>query len=78
MTRILSLVIVVAGAWTALTGGWGLVEAGSNSTAELQEIQRWISGALLTAGIGLIATGLERLLPALERGATDDSLVRQT
>jgi hypothetical protein len=63
MARGLSLVVVVAGIWTVITGVWGFVEAGSNSTAELEEMQRWICGALITGGVGLIALAVSRLLP---------------
>lgn len=63
MAKVLNIVVVLAGFWTGMIGVWGFATYGGNSTAELQEIQMWLSMALISGGLGLIVTGVARLLP---------------
>jgi len=82
MTRVLNAIIIVSGAWTAFIGMWGLIESSSSSTTELQEMQLWISLALVSGGVGLITTGLARVIPIDEsarhttKSFTDDAFER--
>jgi hypothetical protein len=64
MAKVLSLVVAVLGVWTVITGVYGFVDAGDNSTAELKEMQRWICSTLIVVGVGLVALAIPRLLPA--------------
>lgn len=64
MGRILTIIVIVAGAWTAFIGIWGMAISGNMSTAELQDMQWWIGLGLISVGIGVAASGAARLLTA--------------
>jgi hypothetical protein len=71
MYRALNIIVIIAGVVMAFIGAWGLITSGDASTAELQESQLWISIALLAGGIGLLASGLARILPAVDTRMRD-------
>ena len=61
MSKVLIIVAILAGIWTAFIGAWGLAESGSASTVELQEMGFWLALAVFSSGVGLIAAGAARL-----------------
>ena len=61
MSNTLNIVAILAGLLTAFIGAWGLATYGSASTAELQEMQFWLALAVVSAGIGLMATSVARM-----------------
>lgn len=67
MKNVLNAIVIVAGIMTAFIGSWGFVTAGASSTAELQEMQFWISLALISGGIGLIVAGAAQLVATTAR-----------
>ena len=71
MYTVLNIIAVVAGVVMGFIGAWGLVTAGGASTPELQEDQLWIGIALFAGGIGLLAVGLARVLPAARSRISD-------
>jgi hypothetical protein len=66
MYRLLNIIAIIAGVVMGFIGAWGVIEsisAGATSEAENEVI--WIALALLAGGIGLVASGLARILPAV-------------
>jgi dipeptide/tripeptide permease len=66
MSTLLHWATVIAGGMTIFIGAWGQAIAGSMSTPELQEMQFWITLALIIAGVGLVASGVARLRTPLD------------
>jgi hypothetical protein len=62
VTRLSNIVTILGGAFTAFIGTWGAAAHRGKSTPELQEMTLWISLALLTAGLGLVAVGVARAM----------------
>ncbi len=60
--RVADWVIALLGVWTAITGGWGVVEflLAGGQFGEADDVF-WIGTALLAAGIGLVLVGTSRM-----------------
>ena len=62
MSKVLNVIIGLAGVWVTFLGVYNIVNSSGGSTAELQDAQLWTGIIALSAGIGLLAILLRLIL----------------